>query len=85
MFVATKPGAPAPTTASAHVRVIEDQTESGDTNREKQEPEAPEAENVQIRSGGFHVRAVPIDQPFDEVARKATPESPGWSDSVAET
>jgi hypothetical protein len=55
-----------PTTASAHVRVIEDQTESGDTNLEKQEPEAPEAENVQIRSGGFHVRAVPIDQPFDE-------------------
>src|ERR1700722_12334965 len=63
-----------PVTASAHVRVIEDQTDAGDLDLEGQEPESPvadadadaDADAVPIRSGGFHVRAVPIDQPFGE-------------------
>lgn len=55
-----------PTAASAHVRVIEDQTESGDQRPEGQEPESQGSDILQTRSGGFHVRAVPIDQPFDE-------------------
>ena len=59
-----------PVTASAHVRVIEDQTDAGDPDLEGQEPESPvadaDADAVPIRSGGFHVRAVPIDQPFGE-------------------
>jgi hypothetical protein len=57
-----------PPPASAHVRVIEDQTGTGDQDLKSQEPESPvaDADSVQIRSGGFHVRAVPIDQPFGE-------------------
>jgi hypothetical protein len=55
-----------PTSASAHVRVIEDQTDASDQDHEKKEPESPVADSPQVRSGGFHVRAVPIDQPFGE-------------------
>ena len=57
-----------PKTASAHVRVIEDQTDASDQDLKGPEPESPvaDADSVQIRSGGFHVRAVPIDQPFGE-------------------
>jgi hypothetical protein len=52
--------------ASAHVRVIEDQADASDQDLEKKEPESPVADSPQVRTGGFHVRAVPIDQPFGE-------------------
>jgi hypothetical protein len=55
-----------PITASAHVRVIEDQTDASDQDLEGQEPESPVADSQQVRTGGFHVRAVPIDQPIGE-------------------
>jgi hypothetical protein len=56
-----------PRTASAHVRVIEDQTDVGrDQDLENPEPETPIDDSPQRRTGGFHVRAVPIDQPVGE-------------------
>jgi hypothetical protein len=53
-----------PTTISAHVRVIEDQTAA--QVPEEQELETPVADSPPIRSAGFHVHAVPIDQPLGE-------------------
>jgi hypothetical protein len=55
-----------PRTASAHIRVIEDQNDAGDQHLEGQETNSPVADTPQSRTGRFHVRAVPIDQPFDE-------------------
>jgi hypothetical protein len=52
-------------TAREHVRVIEDQAATTD-----QEFAAPATAGEPLKEGhpgGFHVRAVPIDQPFDEV------------------
>jgi hypothetical protein len=54
------------TPASAHVRVIEDQTDARDADLEAEELEAPVADSFHARTGGFHVRAIPIDQPFGE-------------------
>jgi len=54
-----------PRTATAHVRVIEDQA-VGDRDLESQEPDSPIEDSPGIRTGGFHVRPVPIDQPFGE-------------------
>ena len=53
-------------TASAHVRVIEEQADDNGLDPESQEPESPGPGSLQIRTGGFHVTAVPIDQPFGE-------------------
>ena len=53
-------------TTSTHVRVIEDQTDAGDEDIERQEPDSPTDGSPQGRTGGFHVRAVPIDQPVGE-------------------
>jgi hypothetical protein len=56
-----------PGTDRTHVRVIEDlpaartMPDPGETERDP-EPPAPSTEG---QSSGFHVRAVPIDQPFD--------------------
>lgn len=55
-------GTPRP--AAAHVRVIEDQADAGQPVLEGQEPASPEETLPQPRTGGFHVRAVPIDQPL---------------------
>lgn len=55
-----------PTLASAHIRVIEDQIDPGDRDLEGQEPEAPVADSPLSPTRGFHVRAVPIDQPLGE-------------------
>jgi hypothetical protein len=55
-----------PRTASAHIRVIEDQDGPGNHDLEGAETDSPVADTPQSRAGGFHVRAVPIDQPFDE-------------------
>jgi hypothetical protein len=56
----------APKAATAHVRVIEDQADGTKQDLEKQEPDPPIDAPMQGRTGGFHVRAVPIDQPLGE-------------------
>ncbi|HVA07338.1 MAG TPA: hypothetical protein VNG12_11415 [Acidimicrobiales bacterium] len=56
----------APRAATAHVKVIEDQTEVGSLERAASEPDESAEGTPPIRSGGFHVHAVPIDQPFGE-------------------
>ena len=53
-------------TASAHIRVIEDQNDAADEDLDGQETNSLGADTPQSRTGGFHVRAVPIDQPLDE-------------------
>lgn len=55
-----------PRPAAAHVKVIEDQAAAEQQALEGQEPESPEESSPQTRPGGFHVRAVPIDQPVGE-------------------
>jgi hypothetical protein len=55
-----------PKSASAHIRVIEDQNDPGDMDLETQEPDSPDADSPLSRTRGFHVRAVPIDQPLGE-------------------
>ena len=55
-----------PRAATAHVKVIEDQTDAAEQDLEGQEPAAPSDVPPTIRSTGFHVRPVPIDQPFGE-------------------
>jgi hypothetical protein len=53
--------------AAAHVRVIEDQTDAANRAHEKNQSEKDGDEDpLPIRTGGFHVRAVPIDQPIGE-------------------
>jgi hypothetical protein len=52
--------------ATAHVRVIEDQAERTKPDVAEREPDPPIDSPVQSRIGGFHVRAVPIDQPLGE-------------------
>ncbi len=51
---------------SAHVRVIEDQTDQGTQDLEDHEPESPAADDARPVRAGFHVRAVPIDEPLGE-------------------
>ena len=53
-----------PGTARRHVRVIEDQ--AGTTDQELAAPATAGEPLMEGHPGGFHVRAVPIDQPFDE-------------------
>jgi hypothetical protein len=55
-----------PRAATAHVRVIEDLADAGEPDPEEQEPASPGDDSLPVRSGGFHVRPVPIDQPFGE-------------------
>ena len=56
--------------AAAHVRVIEDQhqPEVKAPDPEKDESDPPVDGAPQPRTGGFHVRAVPIDQPVGDSA-----------------
>ena len=58
-------GTPRPP-AAAHVRVIEDRPEVKAPDPESEEPEAAVEPPAPPRSGGFHVRAVPIDQPVGD-------------------
>ena len=58
-------GTPRPP-AAAHVRVIEDRPEVKAPDPESEEPDAAVDSAPQPRSGGFHVRAVPIDQPVGD-------------------
>jgi len=60
-------GTPRPP-AAAHVRVIEDQPEVEAKDPATPEPETETASAPQPRTGGFHVRAVPIDQPVGDPA-----------------
>jgi hypothetical protein len=53
-------------TSSAHVRVIEDQAQASQQKVDDREAESPVADSPQVRTGGFHIRAVPIDQPLGE-------------------
>jgi hypothetical protein len=57
-----------PGTDRTHVRVLEDssvaETAPAPAPLEQEPSEGPDAE-PEVRTG-FHVRAVPIDQPFDE-------------------
>lgn len=63
-----------PRPATAHVRVVEDQAhgtleshaEAAGPDIEGQEPDSPIENPLHGRTGGFHVRAVPIDQPIGE-------------------
>ena len=56
-----------PGTATAHVRVIEDQAEARTRDHlDTHEPDLPPDAPLTSRPGGFHVRAVPIDQPIGE-------------------
>jgi hypothetical protein len=50
------------------VRVIEDQTEAAARSEEVETPEAdaPVDRSLQGHPGGFHVHAVPIDQPVGD-------------------
>jgi signal transduction histidine kinase len=69
---ATRRAAVAPKVVTAHVRVIEDQGDAvvedhadvTDLDVETQEPISTIDDVVQKPTHGFHVRAVPIDEPF---------------------
>ena len=52
----------------AHVSVIEDQSTPKHREPEVKAPETPPEPLDENRPRGFHVRAVPIDQPFDKPA-----------------
>jgi hypothetical protein len=64
----------APTTATGHVRVIEDdldavvenQADFTDLGVKGQDPGSADDDLTQSRPSGFHVRAVPVDQPTGE-------------------
>jgi outer membrane biosynthesis protein TonB len=58
-------GTPRPP-AAAHVRVIEDQPEVKAEDLETPEKDAPTDTPPPPRTGGFHVVAVPIDQPVGD-------------------
>jgi hypothetical protein len=60
-------GTPRPP-AAAHVRVIEDRPETKAAEPEGEEADQPADCAPPPRSGGFHVRAVPIDQPVGDPA-----------------
>ena len=55
-----------PTAAKGHVRVIEDENAVKSSDPEGLEPDTPAELPVEDRPAGFHVRPVPIDQPFIE-------------------
>jgi hypothetical protein len=56
-----------PQASAAHVKLIGDPPAvPPQTDHEKQEAEAPDGGPPQARTGGFHVRAVPIDQPVGD-------------------
>src|ERR1700677_568200 len=60
-----------PTAAKAHVWVIEDQPSGNEeVEPEEQEENTPSMEN---RPRGFHVRPIPIDQPFSEAYVQSDP------------
>ena len=57
-----------PPPAAADVRVLEEQPEVKALGPERDESDPPVDGAPQPRTGGFHVRAVPIDQPVGDSA-----------------
>jgi hypothetical protein len=55
-----------PRASAAHVRVIGDEPAVPPPKPEKQQSEAPDTCDPPPRTSGFHVRAVPIDQPVGD-------------------
>ena len=55
-----------PRASAAHVKLIGDEPATPAPDPEKQPAEVPETPGPQPRTGGFHVRAVPIDQPVGD-------------------
>jgi hypothetical protein len=56
-----------PQASAAHVKLIGDQPAvPAQKDHEKQDEDAPDGSTPQPRTGGFHVRAVPIDQPVGD-------------------
>jgi len=55
-----------PQASAAHVKLLGDQPAVAVREHEKQEPDAPDTHASQPRPTGFHVRAVPIDQPVGD-------------------
>jgi hypothetical protein len=53
-----------PQASAAHVKLIGDQPAVA--AQDEHEPEAPDTAAPEPRIGGFHVRAVPIDQPVGD-------------------
>jgi hypothetical protein len=56
----------APMASTAHVKVLEDQAEASRQDVDDRGPESPVTDSVPVRAAGFHIRAVPIDQPLGE-------------------
>lgn len=54
-----------PKADSTHIRVIEDQNDPGDQDLAVEDTHSPVADSSRT-AGGFHVRAVPIDQPLGD-------------------
>jgi hypothetical protein len=55
-----------PRASAAHVKLLGDQPAVAAHEPENEEPDAPEHAVREPRAGGFHVRAVPIDQPVGD-------------------
>jgi hypothetical protein len=55
-----------PQASAAHVKLIGDQPAAAQDAHQEQEPDAADTSAPQPRIGGFHVRAVPIDQPVGD-------------------
>ena len=55
-----------PPASAAHVKLLGDQPAVPTRDHEKLEPDAPDTAAPQPRPAGFHVRAVPIDQPVGD-------------------
>jgi hypothetical protein len=55
-----------PQASAAHVKLIGDQPVAPPQDREQQEPDAPDTNAPPPRPAGFHVHAVPIDQPVGD-------------------
>ena len=55
-----------PSTARAHIKVLEEQDADGDQKAVTQAAEAPTEPPDEKGPAGFHVRAVPIDEPLDD-------------------
>ena len=56
----------APQASAGHVKLLGDQPAVAAQELEKQEPDAADSHAPQPRPAGFHVRAVPIDQPVGD-------------------
>jgi hypothetical protein len=56
----------APRASAAHVKVLGDPSDTEEREIERDEPDSGASCAPQTRPSGFHVRAVPIDQPVGD-------------------